>query len=97
MDFITKYIYAILFTGKIQQINPLTTAILKSPGFPSGYAVNGEQFMYEIIKPPYAIDMVITFTDWILSPLSKLIVSIHFPFVSYPFSYNCEFNYVRIF
>lgn len=60
--------------SKIQQINPLTTAILKSPGFPSGYAVNGEQFMYEIIKPPYAIDMVITFTDWILSPLSKLIV-----------------------
>lgn len=51
-----------------------TSTTFESPGFPSSYEVNGEQFLYEIVKPDFVQEMLVTFTDWILSPESKLVV-----------------------
>ena len=63
---------------KMDEVSGITkgdTQLLSSPNFPLGYAVRGEVYTYKIcnIDPGGFVRLV--FTDWDLSPHSRITVS----------------------
>ena len=78
--YLTLYKFSSIFdvSEKLDEYRGITkgdTQLLSSPNFPLGYAVRGEVYTYKIrnIDPGGFVRLV--FTDWDLSPHSRITVS----------------------